>query len=127
MVVVYSDHQQQAHQIEGLLHVHICCEEMPCGVMASCKRSAPWSTRNEWEWTCKDAASAASTTVRVAAKSSEKIVSSWKKSQQKRYSAVAVSMSSLLTLLNNTCATSSPCAQKQVREPLSSNCLRGAG
>ena len=58
-----------------------------------------WNQRQ----TCKDAASADSTTAKVAAKSSEKMVSSWKKSQQKRYSAVAVSMSSLFTLLNKTC------------------------
>ena len=52
-----------------------------------------------------DAAREDSTTARVVEKSSEKMVSSWKKSQQKRYSAVAVSISSLFTLRKSTCVS----------------------
>ena len=52
--------------------------------------------------TWMEAAREPSTTASVVEKSSEKMVSSWKKSQQNRYSAVAVSISSLFTLRNST-------------------------
>lgn len=54
--------------------------------------------------TCSAAASDDSTTASVAANSSWNIASSWKKLQQNRYSLVAVSMSSLLTLRKTACA-----------------------
>ena len=53
--------------------------------------------------TCRAAASADSTTCSVGAKSSWKTAASWKKSEQKRYSEVAVSISSLFTLRNSSC------------------------
>ncbi len=51
------------------------------------------------------AARADSTTCSVGAKSSWKTAASWKKSEQKRYSDVAVSISSLFTLRNSSCTS----------------------
>lgn len=56
--------------------------------------------------TWRVAARADSTTCSVGANSSWKTAASWKKSEQKRYSEVAVSISNLFTLRNNSCKPS---------------------
>ena len=71
-------------------------------------RTAQHSTA---QLTGRVAAKADSTTCSVGANSSWKTAASWKKSEQKRYSEVAVSMSSLFTLRNSSCRPNTPCQQ----------------
>ena len=99
---VSVSHATQHRQMQRVCLVckrHACC----------CSIGDVWAMLGvQEECTCSWAARADSTTCRVAANSSWKTAGSWKKSEQKRYSEVAVSISSLFTLLKSICRQSTP-------------------